>query len=145
METLTFLLAMIGFAALAGSAVSAARGSLPRSLSAATASVVLVHVVLVWTFRYEGDIAQATRNGYAGFLIFHVALALIVAAPLLPPRPGRLATLVAFPIVCIGASGAVFRYDEVAIYRVPVILVAALGIVLIFTNARSASRRRLPE
>ena len=50
------------------------------------AVLVSAHVLLVWAYRYEWQWTQATRNGYAGFVIFHVALLLILASTLAPAR-----------------------------------------------------------
>jgi hypothetical protein len=127
METLTFLLAVAGYAGLTTAAVLAARGRLPRALSLVVALVVATHVVLVWAVRYDWSFSQATRNGYTGFVIFHVALALIVASVFVPARVARALVLTAFPIVSVGALGAVFRYDVVAVYRAPVVLLAVTG------------------
>jgi hypothetical protein len=83
--------------------------------------------LLVWIYEYAGSFAQATRNGYAGFIIFHVALVLIVVSAL---RPSISPLIVpAFLIVCVGAVGAVHRYEEVSIYRWLVILIAAGGVL----------------
>ena len=102
-----------------------------RSLARATALVVVLHVVLVWSVVYEGSFSQATRNGYAGFLIFHVALGFIAATPFLRRVPARRATIAAFLIVCVGATGAVFRYEVVSIYRVPVVAIVVIGVILV--------------
>jgi hypothetical protein len=86
-------------------------------------------VLLVWAYRYDGQLARATRNGYAGFVIFHTALLLVVASAL---ARGRVATALvqgAFGIVTVGALGAVFRYEEVSAYRIPVILCGLAGVV----------------
>jgi hypothetical protein len=100
----------------------------PVAVKATVAGIVAVHVLFVWMFRFEWDWARATRNGYAGFTIFHVALLLIVMAPLLRAPFSTLALRSAFLIATAGALGAVFRYDEVAVYRIPVIAGAAAGV-----------------
>jgi hypothetical protein len=132
-ERITFLLAFAAFVLLACDAVLAARRRRVRWLSFATAAVAAVHVALVWAFRYEYSFAQATRNGFGGFLLFHAALVSLLAAPEFPAVSARWLTLFAFVAVCIGASGAVFRYEVVAAYRIPVIVctvASAVGVIM---------------
>ena len=126
-ERLTFLLAVVGYAGLTLSALLAARGRLPPWLWRATAAIIVVHVALVWTVRYDWSWAQATRNGYAGFVIFHGALALILSSVFVGDRMGTRFIAASFVIVTLGALGAVFRYEEVAVYRPVVIGLAVVG------------------
>jgi hypothetical protein len=79
--------------------------------------------------RYEWSLARATRNGYAGFVIFHGALAMIVASLLAREQAATRLVQASFVIVSVGAVGAVFRYDDVARYTVPVIVLAATGVI----------------
>jgi hypothetical protein len=120
-------------------AVRSAAGRVPRALLRATAAVVVVHVALVWTVHYGGAFAQATRNGYAGFTLFHGALLAIVASVFLTDRIARRALIAAFAIVTIGALGAVFQYEIVAAYRLPVAACAITGTALL---VRAYMRRR---
>jgi hypothetical protein len=89
--------------------------------------VIVVHVILVWVVRYEGRFSDATRNGYVGFMLFHGALLAIVTSAFVNQRLARQLLITAFGVVTVGALGAVFRYDVVAIYRVPVIVCAIVG------------------
>jgi hypothetical protein len=126
-EFVTFLLAPIGYVGLTITAVQAARGPIPVTLLRAVTVIVLIHVLLVWIVRYDGQLSEATRNGYVGFALFHTTLLAIVASLFVGERLARRLLVAAFGIVTIGALGAVFRYDVVAMYRVPVILCAVLG------------------
>lgn len=139
-DHLTFALAFLGFVMLAWQAATSATGRRLRQVEWATAAIVLAHVALVWAHRYEFSFAQATRKGYAGFLVFHAALGAIAFAPFVSQRAARWLTLFAFAAVCVGAIGAVFRYDVVRWYRVPVLVVAAFGITRSFLNWRAARR-----
>jgi hypothetical protein len=56
-------------------------------------------------------------------------------------RVARPLLVAAFGVVTLGALGAVFRYDMVAIYCVPVILVAIGGVVG-FLRARRGQQGR---
>lgn len=105
----------------------AAAGRLPVRLWRPAVLIIVAHVILVWTVRYEWHVAEATRNGYVGFFIFHGALVLIVASVFVRERVARVLVWAAFAIVSMGALGAVFRYDVVAPYRLPVALIAAAG------------------
>jgi hypothetical protein len=127
LERITFLLAVIGYAGLTTTALLAALRKLPVVFWRGVALVIVSHVVLVWMVRYDWQLASATRNGYVGFLVFHGALVLIVASLFLAERSARVFVWTAFAIVSLGALGAVFRYEVVAIYRAPVVLVAAVG------------------
>ena len=126
-ERVTFLLAVIGYAGLTVSAVLAARGRVVPWLLRSTAVVVVTHVALVWTVRYGWSWAQATRDGYAGALIFHSALALIVASVFVAHRLATRLLITAFAIVSVGAVAAVFMDDAVAVYRPVVIGLAVIG------------------
>ena len=127
LEFITFVLAPIGYAGLTLAALKAARGSVPLIPSRALAVIILSHVILVWVVRYDGQFSEATRNGYVGFVLFHSALLAIIASVFARERVARRLIITAFGIVTVGALGAVFRYDVVAIYRIPVIACAILG------------------
>jgi hypothetical protein len=139
LEFFTFLLAAIGYAGLALTAVIAAHRAVPAALLRLVAVIIASHVALVWAFRYEGQLGQATRNGYFGFLVFHTALLAVVGSVFVADRLARRLVIAAFGIVTIGAVGAVFRYEEVAMYRVPVILCAILGVGGLLHGHRTAS------
>ena len=127
-ELVTFLLAPIGYAGLTLTAVKAARGAVPVILLRAVAVVILSHVVLVWVVRYEGQLSEATRNGYVGFVLFHTTLVAIIVSVFVREQIARRLIVAVFGLVTVGAVGAVFRYDVVSIYRVPVIVCAVAGI-----------------
>jgi hypothetical protein len=127
LERITFLLAVIGYAGLTTASVLSSRGPLPRALWRTSAVIIVTHVAMVWSVRYAWSFAEATRNGYAGFALFHSALALIVISVFLPESRARRLIWTSFAIVTVGALGAVFRYDVVAAYRIPIILLATFG------------------
>ena len=128
---------MAAYAGLSLSAVRAARWRCDATparvgpLWHATATIALVHVAMVWHFRYSWSFELAVRNGYAGFVIFHAALASILGASLARADIARRLVLIAFAIVTLGANGAVWRYDVVAIYRIPVMACAAIAWLLV--------------
>ena len=127
-ETITFLAAIIGYAGLTANMVLVAASRHRRVYMLPVALIVFAHVLLVWQYRYEWEIAQATRNGYAGFLIFHTALLGILYAPLARDRDARRLVAFSFLVAAMGASGAVLRYDEVAVYRLPVFVCDLVGL-----------------
>ena len=128
-ERLTFLLAVVGYAGLTASALLSARGRVPVRLWRATAAIIVVHVAMVWAVRYDWSWAQATRNGYAGLVIFHGALALIVMSVFVGDWMGTRLIFAIFAIVSAGALGAVFMYEAVAVYRPIVIGLAVVGAI----------------
>ncbi len=128
LENFTFLLAFLGYIGLSANLVLTARGTYSRPAIALVALVAVAHVYLVWAFRYDWQYAMAVRNGYAGFFIFHAALLSIISAPFVPPSICKPLIVLSFLIVSAGASGAVFRYEVVSIYRIPVLLNAGLGL-----------------
>ncbi len=134
LEFVIFLLAFLGFIGLAGNAVYASFGKYHRGIMALTAAIIAVHVVMVWAFRYEWHFSQATRNGYAGFLLFHSALSMIILSTIVSAAPARPLIMTAFVVVIMGAIGAVFIYEEVLIYRYPVILISLTGLYLMGKN-----------
>ena len=135
-EQVTFLLAVVGYAGLTVSALLAARGRVAPWLTRSTAVVVVTHVALVWTVRYDWSWAQATKNGYAGAVIFHSALALIVASVFVAPRLATRLIITAFAIVSVGAVAAVFMDEAVVVYRPVVIGLAVIGAVGVAAAAR---------
>ena len=141
LENLTFLLAFLGYLGLSANLALNARGTFSRPAIALVAVIAVTHVYLVWAFRYDWQFAMAVRNGYAGFFIFHSALLAIVAAALAPPAICRPLIALTFLVVTVGASGAVFRYDVVSIYRVPVLINAGVGMAFLGFNQYRKFRR----
>lgn len=140
-ERLTFALAMIGYAGLTTTVALAALRRIPLRFWQVTVLIILAHVALVWSVRYEWQFSVATRNGYIGFVIFHSALALIVASVFVASRTREALIALAFLIVSAGASGAVFRYEVVAVYRIPVLILAVAGTIALLRGAWLARLR----
>jgi hypothetical protein len=126
-EFVTFLLAIIGYIGLCLNLITIVRSRLRKPYLAATAIVILVHVFMVWAFRYSWAFSQATRNGYVGFVLFHSALLCIIISVFAGTETANKLVIAAFLIVTAGAIGATFRYDVVAMYRIPVLLIAGIG------------------
>lgn len=124
---ITFLLAMIGYAGLTLVVLLSLRGNVPFLLWRSIAAVISTHVLMVWMFRYGWEFELAVRNGYAGFAMFHAAWMMILVSIAAGRKLARILIQVAFVVVTIGATGATFLYDVVAVYRVPVILCALAG------------------
>jgi hypothetical protein len=128
-DALIFGLAYVGYVLVGANVVLHFWGRPRRALMAIMAAVVLLHVLLVWSLRFEWSLTYAWEKSPAGFLIFHTALVLLVAAVLAREPWSRRLLLVAFPIVTAGGLGAAFKYDFLAGYRVP--LLAALVTTLL--------------
>jgi hypothetical protein len=146
LEFVTFLLAPIAYVGLAIAAVRAVQRRPSRTLQRAVAVVAVAHVALVWSVRYGLQLSAATRNGYAGFLLFHTVLLAIVTSAFVAERIARPLLVTAFGIVTLGALGAVFVEPMVAIYRIPVILIAlggAIGLARAY-RARRTQRSAVP-
>ena len=142
-EFITFLLAPIGYAGLTAVAALAARGRLSPLLLRVTVAIIVLHVLLVWHVRYEWDFSEATRNGFAGFALFHGALGAILASTVTPLRITRILLTAAFFVVTLGAIAATAKFDVVRIYQVPVILIALTGIVALVYRPASVMVKRL--
>jgi hypothetical protein len=124
-DALTFGLAYAAYLLLGAAVALVAWGRPRRVVLTAAAAVALVHVGLVWGWRFGWSLDYALEKSLPGFVLFHAALGLIVAAALARgPAAGWLACL-AFPVVTAGAVGAAFKYDDVSGYRIP--LLAALS------------------
>jgi hypothetical protein len=136
LEFITFLLALFGYAGLTAVTVMAAGGHVPTRLLRMTAAVIVVHVLMVWHVRYDW------RNGYAGFALFHGALAAILSSLVTSPPVARRLLTAAFLVVSLGAIAATFKYDVVRHYRVPVLLIAVTGIIMSGYRSRRTERRR---
>lgn len=127
-ETITFLAAITGYAGLTANMALVAAGRHRPKHMMPVALIVFAHVLMIWHYRYEWEIAQATRNGYAGFVVFHSALLGILAAPLAGSLWSKRLVACSFLVAAMGASGAVMRYDEVAVYRLPVFVCDLVGL-----------------
>lgn len=127
MEVITFLLAMLGYAGLAVVVSAASFEVQAQHLRRGVTVAIVLHVLLVWLVRYEGQLSQATRNGWLGFILFHTTLLMLLGSHMVVPRLATLLLSGAFAITSAGALGAVFRYDVVASYRIPVIIAALIG------------------
>ena len=90
--------------------------------------VIVTHVFFVWRYHYAWQLASATRNGYAGFILFHSALVALIASAIVPEHIRNRLLWAAYFVVTMGATGAVFRYAHVAGYRVAVLGCAVIGI-----------------
>ena len=82
---------------------------------------------MVWVFHYDWQFSVAVRNGYSGFIIFHSALLMILLSNFVKESSAKVLIKISFIVVTIGAVRAVFRYDVVSIYRIPVLICAAAG------------------
>ena len=129
LESMTFALAAAGYVGLTASAVAMAHGRAPWRFFRLVVAIIALHVALIWHVRYGWSVAQATRNGYVGFALFHSALAAIVIAAVARGPAARVLILMSFGLVTLGALGAVFMDEVAATWRVPVILSASLGVV----------------
>jgi hypothetical protein len=128
-EFIAFLLAPVGYLGLMMAAVQSAKRRHTLVLRRIVAAVIVTHVLLVWTVRYEWQLSEATRNGYSGFALFHAALLAIVMSVFARDRLARRLLVSAFGIVTVGAVGAVLMYDVVKVYRIPVIAIAFVGLI----------------
>ncbi|MCI0378901.1 MAG: hypothetical protein L0215_14940 [Gemmataceae bacterium] len=129
-DHITFGLAYAGYVLLCINLVVHAARRPRRWLLWAMAVTISTHVFLIWHWRFEWVPAHAWDKSPAGFLIFHNALAVLIAATLTPQSwSGRLLFL-ALPIVSAGALGAAFRYDYVAQYQWPLVSALAVTVLL---------------
>jgi len=127
LETLTFVFAIVGYTGLTYTALAAAWVRVPWALWRATSLVILAHVLMVWAVRYGWSFAEATEHGWFGFLLFHGAFLVTTASHAVPERIARRLVWGGYAVVTFGALGAVQRYPVVAVYRVPVGLLAFFG------------------
>ena len=124
---ITFLLAIIGYTGLAITLLLSLKRKIPFLFWRIVVAIILSHVIMVWAFRYNWEFSLAFRNGYVGFLLFHSALLMILISVFVKEQVAKILIIISFIVVTIGAVGAVFRYDVVVIYRVPILLCALAG------------------
>jgi hypothetical protein len=125
---ITFLLAVIGYAGLTITLLLALYKKIFFLFWRIIVFIITTHVFMVWSFHYEWDFSFAVRNGYSGFLIFHSALLIILLSAFIKESLSRILIIIAFILVTTGAAGAVFRYEVVGAYKLPVLLSALSGI-----------------
>ena len=140
LEHVTFGLAYGAYVLLCAQAILHLRGSGPRWLSLLLAATATTHVALVWQNSFAWSLTYAWSENPAAFLIFHTALALIVSAALSPAPWSARCIWIAWPIVTLGALGAVLPREVVAHYFWPV--VAACGVTLV-VGAGLVARRKV--
>lgn len=143
---ITFLLAIIGYVGLTTVVVLTLREKHPITLWRAIALIILVHVLMVWIYRYDWQFDLAVRNGYAGFVIFHTALALILISTFVNKYLSQKLLHISFVVVTIGATGASLRYDEVSMYRfivIPCGLIGGIGLIKFYLLDRRKKKANL--
>ena len=141
LSDVALLLAPIGYAGLAVTANLAVRTRTPVWFWRAVVLVIITHVLLVWAVRFEWQWSRATRNGYGGVVLFHGALAAILASVVAAEPFRRRLVLAAFAVVTAGALGAVFRSDDAAPFR-EIVMIAAGGGTLGLVHAFVRRARR---
>ena len=127
-DATTFGLAFVGFALLATDAARRWHGHRSTTLTRTTALVVLAHVACVWAFRFDLSFAAMWSKSLFGFVLFHTALLLIVAAVFARDPRRDWFVWSAFAIVSAGALPAPFRYPEIAVLQIPVLAVFATAV-----------------
>ena len=141
-DHLTFPLAGAGYLLLGADFALRSGGRAFRALTVLLALVVLAHVALVWSDRFDWSLARMLQKSVAGFVLFHAALLLVLAAAVLPRRHGDRCILLAFPIVSAGALPAPFRYPEIGWLKAPLLALFALAVVAAVLAFRRRRARR---
>lgn len=143
---ITFLLAIIGYVGLTIVVVLTLREQHPITLWRAITLIILVHVLMVWIYRYDWQLDLAVRNGYTGFVIFHTALALILISTFVNKYLSQKLLHISFVVVTMGATGASLRYDEVSMYRfivIPCGLIGGIGLIKFYLLDRLKKKANL--
>ncbi len=143
---ITFLLAITGYVGLTIVVVLTLREQHPIALWRAIALIILTHVLMVWIYRYDWQFDLAVRNGYAGFVIYHTALILILLSTFTNKNLSQKFIHISFIVVTIGAIGASLRYDEVSMYRfivIPCGLIGGIGLIKFYILDRKKRKANL--
>ncbi len=143
---ITFLFAITGYVGLTIVVVLTMREQHPIALWRVVALIILAHVLMVWIYRYDWQFDLAVRNGYAGFLIFHTALALILLSTFTNKNLSQKLIHLSFVAVTMGATGAALRYDEVSMYRfivIPCGLIGGIGLIKFYILDRKKRKANL--
>jgi hypothetical protein len=118
----------------------------PTALWRIVALIILAHVLMVWIYRYDWQLDLAVRNGYAGFVIFHTAFALILLSTFVNKYLSQKLLHISFVVVTTGATGASLRYDEVSMYRfivIPCGLIGGIGLIKFYILNRKKRKTNL--
>ncbi len=124
---ITFLLAIIGYAGLTVTLILSLKNKPYMYFWRVISLIILIHVFMVWNYRYSFDFSLSVRNGYGGFILFHSSLIIILVSAFVKEKLSKTLIIISFFIVTSGAVGASFRYDVVAVYKIPVLVCAAIG------------------
>lgn len=122
------MLAVIGYTGMTFVVLRSINKPVPFLFWRINTVIILAHVALVWVHRYEMQFQLATRNGYSGFIIFHLALLIIIISTIVKEGISIRLIRLSFIIVAAGAVGATFRYDVAEIYKIPVLILTTLGL-----------------
>jgi len=135
----TFLMAILGYVGLMCVVLLTVKDRPWMWLWRVVVPIIFVHVLMVWMFRYGWQFDLAVRNGYAGFAIFHSALISILISAFCRRDLAQKLIHLSFVIVTVGAIGASFRYEDVAMYRFVVMgcgLVGGMGLFRFYVLGR---------
>ena len=124
---ITFFFAVIGYTGLTITLLLSLKKNIPHLFWRIVSLIILIHVFMVWSSRYDWQFSMSVRNGYSGFLIFHTALLMILLSNFVKENIEKTLIRISFIVVTTGAVGAVFKYDVVAVYKIPVLICAAVG------------------
>ena len=124
---ITFFFAVIGYTGLTITLLLSLKKNIPHLFWRIVSLIILIHVFMVWSYRYDWQFAVSVRNGYSGFLIFHTALLMILLSNFVKENIEKTLIRISFIVVTTGAVGAVFKYDVVAVYKILVLICAAVG------------------
>ena len=143
-KSITFLLAMLGYGGLTVTLIFSRKGKIPFTFWRVVSLIILLHVFMIWTIHYEWNFSTAVRNGYSGFLIFHSSLLMILISTFVYKSIALILIRISSVVVTVGAVGAVFRYESVQSYKLPVIICAlAIGVtLLVILNEKRKSMKR---
>ena len=143
---ITFLLAITGYVGLTTVVILTLRGQYPIALWRAIALIILAHVLMVWIYRYDWQLDLAVRNGYAGFVIFHTALILILLSTFTNKNLSQKLIHLSFVVATMGATGASLRHEEVSMYRfivIPCGLIGGIGLIKFYILDRKKRKANL--
>lgn len=143
-KSITFLLAILGYIGLTVTLIFSLKGKIPFTFWRVVSLIILLHVFMIWTVHYEWNFSTSVRNGYSGFLIFHSALLMNLISTFVNKSIALILIRISSVVVTVGAVGAVFRYESVQFYKLPVIICAlVIGVaLLVILNEKRKSMKR---
>src|SRR3970282_1236442 len=96
---MTFFFAIIGYTGLTITLLLSLKQNILHLFWRIVSLIILIHVFMVWSTRYDWQFYKSVRNGYSWFLIFHTALLMILISNFVKENIAKTLIRISFIVV----------------------------------------------